>query len=132
MASLRALMRIFSYFYHALLTLFLLALSMLALTSGQSLHLDMLPWTGDSLTYWLLFSALAGLILVILAIRRTLRPLFFVWSLAVLLMMIRGFFFSSYHFAGRQDFLRALYLTVGAVIAAFGAWFQAGRQPMRK
>ena len=124
-------MRLFSYLFHGLLTLFLLAISTLALSSGQALHLGMLPWKGQSLTYWLFFSSLGGLILVVLAVRRTWRPLFFLWSLVVLAMMVRGFFFSSYYFTGPPAFRRALYLTAGALIAAFGAWFQARHEPQR-
>lgn len=131
MAALRALMRIFSYFFHGLLALFLLAISALALSSGHSLHLDMMPWHGESLAYWLFFSALAGLISVLLAIRRSWRVLFLLWSLIVLVFMVRGFFLSPYHFSSRADFYRALYLTLGALIAAFGAWFQFRRTPLK-
>jgi FtsH-binding integral membrane protein len=131
-ASLRALMRVFSYFYHLLLTLFLLAISVVAIASGQTLHLGMLPWTGRSLTWWLFFSGLGGLIFVILAIRQTARGLFFLWSLAVLVMMVRGFFFSSYYFHGRPEFYRALYLTIGAFIAVPGAWFVLRREPRKR
>jgi hypothetical protein len=111
------------------LTLFLLAIAAMALTSGQILHLDMLPWHGQSLSYWLLFSALAGLVSLILAILRTWRALFLLWSLAVLVVTVRGFFLSPYAFAGRQEFYRALYLSAGALIAALGAWFQLRLRP---
>ena len=131
MAALRALMRVFSYLFHGLLTLFLLAISLVALSSGQPLQLEMLPWQGSSLTYWLLCGALVGLVSVVLAIRRRWRPLFFLWSLAVLLLMARGFFFSRYYFAGAPEFHRALYLTAGALLAALGAWFQLRREPLR-
>lgn len=124
-------MRIFSYLFHGLLTLFLLAVSVVALSSGQKLQLSMLPWQGPALTYWLLFGGLLGLISVILAVRRKLRPLFFLWSLAVLLLMVQGFFFSRYYFTGPPEFHRALYLTGGALIAVFGAWFQLRREALR-
>ncbi len=130
-SALKTLMRLFSYLFHGLLALFLLGIALLALSSGQTLQLDMLPWQGSPLTYWLLFAALLGLISVILAILRIWRPLFFVWSLAVLLMMARGFFFSRYHFAGPPDFHRALLLTGGALIAAWGACFGWRRRPLR-
>ena len=120
----RAVVRVFSYLFHGLLTLFLLAISALALSSGEALHLEMLPWHGQSLSYWLLFSALAGLASLILAIRRTWRLMFLLWSLAVLVMMVRGFFLGPYEFAGRPEFYRALYLSAGALIAVLGAWFQ--------
>jgi hypothetical protein len=124
-------MRVFSYLFHGLLALFLLALSAVALSSGQALQLEMLPWQGQALTWWLLSTALVGLASVILAVFRKWRPLFFLWSLAVLAMMAHGFFFSHYYFAGPPEFHRALYLTAGALIAAFGAWFQARREPLR-
>ena len=131
MAALRALMRVFSYLFHLLLTLFLLAISIVALSSGQTLQLEMLPWQGQTLTWWLFGAALAGLLSVILAICRKWRPLFFLWSVAVLALMARGFFFSHYYFAGPPEFHGALYLTAGALIAALGAWFQLRREPLR-
>lgn len=127
----RAVVRIFSYLFHGLLILFLLALAVIALSSGQVLHLDMLPWHGQSLTYWLLGAALAGLLSLILAIRRTWRLLFLLWSLAVLIVMVRGFFLGPYSFAGRPEFYRALYLSAGAFIAVIGAWFQLQRPVSR-
>ena len=124
MAVLRAVMRIFSFLYHGLLALFLLAISVVALTSGQSLHLGMLPGQGRNFPLTLFCSALAGLIVVILAVRRRWRALFFLWSLAALAILVRGFFFSSYHFDGPPGFHRAIYLIAGALLAACGAWFQ--------
>ena len=123
MAALRALMRVFSYLFHGLLTLFLLGISVVALSSGQPLQLGMLPWQGRTLSWCLLAAALVGLALVILAIRRRLRPWFFLWTLAVFVMMARGFFFSHYYFADPPEFHTALYLTASALIAAIGAWF---------
>jgi len=127
----KALMRVFSYIFHGILALFLLGLSVIALSSGQVLRLDMLPWQGKALTYWLLAAAVVGLALVVMAIRRVGRPFFFLWSLVVLLMMARGFFFSPYHFEGAPDFHRALWLLAGAIIAVFGAWFVWRREALR-
>ncbi|MGA2739751.1 MAG: hypothetical protein ABSG65_20205 [Bryobacteraceae bacterium] len=131
MAALKALVRVFSYLYHGLLTVFMLAISVVALASGQPLRLEMLPWQGQTLTWWLLGAALAGLASVVLAICRKWRALFFLWSLTVLAMLARGFFFSRYYFAGPPEFHGALYLTAGALIAVFGAWFQLRREPLR-
>ena len=124
-------MRVFSYLFHGLLALFLLAIALVALSSGQALQLSMLPWQGRALTWWLLGAALAGLVFVILAVCRKWRPLFFLWSLAVLAVMAQGFFFSHYYFAGPPELRGALYLTGGALLAAFGAWFQMRREPLR-
>ena len=131
MLALKALMRFFSYIFHGLLTLFLLGVSLVALATGQLLRFEMLPWEGRKLTWWLLAMALAGLASVVLAIWGKWRPLFFLWSLGVLAMMVRGYFFGHYRFAGPPEFHRALYLTAGAIIAVFGAWFQARRQQLR-
>lgn len=131
MAALRALVCVFSYLFHGLLTLFLIGISMVALSSGQPLQLEMLPWQGQTLTWCLLGAGLAGLASVILAICRKWRPLFLLWSLAVLAMLARGFFFSHYYFAGAPEFHGALYLTAGALIAALGAWVQSRREPLR-
>jgi hypothetical protein len=130
-AALRALVCVFSYLFHGLLTLFLIGISMVALSSGQPLQLEMLPWQGQTLTWCLLGAGLAGLASVILAICRKWRPLFLLWSLAVLAMLARGFFFSHYYFAGAPEFHGALYLTAGALIAALGAWVQSRREPLR-
>ena len=125
-------MRIYSYLFHGLLILFLLAISMLALSSGQVLHLDMLPWHGSSLSYWLFFCALAGLLSLVLAILGKWRVLFVLWSLTVLVVMIRGFFLGPYSFSGRPAFYQALYLSAGALIAAFGACVQIRRPTVHR
>jgi hypothetical protein len=126
----RTVVRLFSFLFHGLLALFLLALSVMALSSGQSLHLGMLPWHGQSLTYWLLFSALLGLVSLVLALGRTWRFVFVLWSLVVLVMMVRGFFLGPYEFHGRPDLHRALILSACALVAVPGAWFQL-RRPKR-
>jgi uncharacterized BrkB/YihY/UPF0761 family membrane protein len=65
---------------------------------------------------------LAGLVTVILAIRGKWRPLFFVWSLAVTLLLVKGYIFSGYRFVP-GEFRTAMYLIVGSVIALIGSWF---------
>jgi hypothetical protein len=80
--------------------------------------------------YTLFFGALLGLLTVILAIKGSLRPLFFVWSLVVTLLMVKGYIFSGYHF-GPGEFNRVLYLIGGSVIALIGAWVQMSRKPVK-
>ena len=83
MGVVKTLLRFFSYLFHALLVLFLLAVSGLTLLlGGQSLHLGMLPWTGSTLTRVVFFGSMGGLVALLLAIRGRLRALFFLWSLA--------------------------------------------------
>jgi hypothetical protein len=123
----KALMRYYSYLFHLLLALFLLAVSGLALASGSpSLHLGMLPWTGQTLTYILFFGALAGLIAVFLAMKGTLRILFLLWSALVAIFLIKGYIFSGYKFQV-GEFKTAMYLIVASLIALPGAWFQLRR-----
>jgi len=123
----KALMRYYSYLFHLLLALFLLAVSGLALATGSAnLRLDMLPWTGQTLTYVLFFGALGGLIAVLLAMKGTLRILFLLWSLLVAIFLIKGYIFSGYKFQ-TGEFRTAIYLIVASLIAIPGAWFQLTR-----
>ena len=122
-------MRYFSFLFHLFLVLFLIAVSGLALASGTpSLNLKMLPWAGTTLPYVLFFGALAGLLIVLLAIRGTLRILFVIWSLLVAVLLLKGYIFSGYKF-GTGEFKTAIYLIVASLIALLGAWFQFRHTP---
>jgi hypothetical protein len=130
-ALLKGLMRFFGYLYHGLLALFLLAISGVALSTGMhSLKMNMLPWSGESLTWWLFGGSLVGLIIVVLAVKRILPALFFVWSLVVAGFMLKGYVFSGYHFGG-GDFRTAMCLIAGAVISLVGAWYGMKQRPAR-
>ena len=119
-----AIVRYYSYIFHGLLAIFLIAVSGMALAvSPQSLHLDVLPWTGSTLTYVVFFGGLFGLLTVVLAILRKLPALFFIWSLVVTVMMIKGYVFSGYGFEP-GGFSTAVELTVGSLIAIAGPWSQ--------
>jgi len=123
----KALLSFFSYVFHGLLCLILIVLSCLATIAGaQTLRLGVLPWTGSTLLYVLFFGALAGLATVLLAIKGTWRPLFFVWSLVVLLLLVKGYVFSGYHFSP-GEYRTAGFLMVGSAIAVVGAWARMGR-----
>jgi hypothetical protein len=125
----KALVRFCSYLFHAVLAIFLIAVSLVALSSGlQALHLDMLPWTGATLIHFTLFGGLFGLLTVVLATMGTWRVLFFLWSLAVTVLMIKGYIFSGYHFEP-GEFRTALYLIAGSILALLGAWFQLRSKP---
>ncbi|MCL4403079.1 MAG: hypothetical protein M1436_10540 [Acidobacteria bacterium] len=132
MELVRAIMRFFSYLYHGLLALFLLAIAFLAIaTNSHTLHLDMLPWSGKALSYWLFFGALFGLATLVLAVKGIARVLFFAWSVVVLLFLLKGYIFSNYYFRGGQ-YQTALLLGIGAAIAVAGAWFQLRAEPKMK
>jgi hypothetical protein len=91
----------------------------------------MLPWTGSTLTYALLAGSLFGLLTLFLALRGSLRALFFLWALAVTVLLVKGYFINPYHFA-TGEVRTALYLIAGSLIALIGAWFQMFRQVGRR
>jgi hypothetical protein len=129
--AVKTLLRLFSYLFHFLLALFLIAVSAFALTSGApSLQLGMLPWTGSTLGWVVLGGSLYGLISVLLAIASKWRLLFFLWALAVAVLLIRGYIFTSYHFP-QGGVSTAVGLTVGSLLALLGAWFQLFRRRER-
>jgi hypothetical protein len=119
---LKALMRYYSYLFHILLALLLLAISGVAMLSGSpSLQLGMLPWTGSTLLRVLFYGSLTGIAIVILAMRGILRILFLLWSLAVAVLLIKGYIFSGYRFSP-GEFNTALYLIGGSLLALPGAF----------
>jgi hypothetical protein len=123
------LLRIYSYLYELILSLFVLGLGLVAILSrGSGLHLGMLPWTGHRLTHWLLLSGTAGLLSLSLALAGKLRFLFLLFSLAVFGLMVRGYFLGAYAFSGQDEFRMAIWMTLGALVAIFGAWSQVRRK----
>ena len=133
MEIIRTLLRFYSYLFHGLLALFLIAISGLAMASdAPNLHLDMLPWRGSTLLHVLFFGSFAGLLTLILALYGTLRFLFFLWSLVVAVLLVKGYVFSGYRFAP-GELKTAAWLMALAWIAVLGAWFQMTRErPARK
>jgi hypothetical protein len=129
----KALLRVFAYIFGGLLALFVTVISLVAFTSHSPLNLTFLPWTGDVLTYWLLGLGLFGLFTLLLAMSGKARVLFFLWWLALFVLLLRGLFLSSYSFSGPLNFKAAAYLTVGSLAAALGAFPWAQKPgPIRK
>ena len=124
MAALKTVISWLSYLFHLLLALLLLGLASIALASGpESLHLEMLPWSGATLNYLLLGGALFGLVSVVLAVLGRVKFLFLLWSFAVAVLLTKGYIFSSYRF-GAGGWHSAAYLIAASWIAVAGAWFQ--------
>jgi hypothetical protein len=92
-------------------------------TGPASLRLDMLPWSGATLTHVVFFGGLAGLLTLVLAFFHKLPVLFFAWSLMVPALMIKGYVFSGYGFEP-GGFATAMELLAGALIAIAGPWMQ--------
>jgi len=124
LAALKTVVSWFGYLFHFLLALLLLGLAGIAVASGpRSLHLEMLPWSGSSLEYILLGGALFGLLSIFFAVTGRLRILFLLWSLAVAVLLTKGYIFSNYRF-GAGELRHATYWIAAAWVAVAGAWFQ--------
>jgi len=110
------------YSFHLILAFLMIGVSAVVWTSGSNnLRLGMLPWTGVSLTHVLFWGGAIALVCLLLAITGWLRFLFPIWALVVLVMMVRGYLFSSYTFKGRTEFEWVLLLLFGALLAFFGS-----------
>ena len=110
------ILRLLAYLFHFILALFLLGLASIALMSNRPLHLDMLPWKGENLSTWLIWGALGGLASVVLAVTGWFRYLFPLWTLVVLVLMVRGYLLQPYTFEGKDAFYQTLYLIGGALL----------------
>jgi hypothetical protein len=129
----RGIVKIFSYSFHLVLALFLMGMSIVALSSGLELQLGMFPWQSGRLAVWVLILNLVGIGTILLALSGKVRVLFPAWSLAVLIGMIRGFFLGPYNFfSGPLSFSWAIYLTLAAILASIGAWLQYRKAPAQR
>jgi hypothetical protein len=125
------ILRGYSYLFHLVLCLFLLAMTIVAMSSTATFSLEILPWKGDELTQWLLWGSIAGLISIVLAVTGIFRFLFPVWALVVLVMMIRGYLLQPYSFGGTDPFYKALGF-IGAALLAFLASLTLFRSTRRR
>ena len=122
------LLRVYAYAFHLVLALFLIGIGVMALTGGTTLTLGMLPWEGVVLTRMVVALGALGILCVALAVTGAARWLFPLWTLFVLIMMLRGFFLSSYSFSGAGGFKSAVWITVGAFVAFAGSLSLFGRR----
>ena len=111
-------LRIYSYIYHLVLSLILVAIAIVTYSGGvHNLNLPMLPWKGAALTQWVLGLGIAGLVSTILAFTGVFRFLFPIWCLTVVVMMVRGFFLSQYVYEGPEHFRTIVWVVAGAIVA---------------
>ncbi len=121
-------MRVYSYLFHLALALVMIALGAIAWLSGQPLNINVLPWNGAALTYWLFFGGLGGALITLLAIWGRLPVLFVLWAVVVPVMLVRGFFFSSYTFGATSTSIStALWFISAALLAFLGSLFTMRR-----
>jgi hypothetical protein len=123
LAAIALLLRLYSYLFHLLLSLFLIGISGVAIVNGKALELRMLPWSGFATNHWVLGLGIAGLASLFLATTRSMRWVFPLWALGVFIAMARGFFVTPYSFEGAEAFRSASWLTLGALVAFLGSLF---------
>ena len=130
MRAIAWLLRVFCYLFHTILSVALLALGGVAVLSGaEHMKVQTLPWEGAELNHWLIGLGIAGLASVFLAVTGRLRFLLILWSIYVLVMLVKGVFLtSSVSFEGPNDFHNWLLLTGGAVLAMLGSFSLLGQR----
>src|SRR5215510_9113577 len=128
MTMLTTLLRLVSYLFHLPIALFFFALGCFALLQGVDLNLDMLPWSGSRLTWWIFGLSLFGLLSLALAILRKVRFLFGIYSLIVFGLVVYGVFLSRYRFDGSAGFRNGILLCLLALVAALGAILPSRRE----
>jgi hypothetical protein len=124
------LLRAYSYVFHLILSLFLIGTALLT-TSGEQIRLTgLLPFNANNIVRGLLVLGAFGLISTFLAIAGIFRYLYAIWVTAILVLTIRGIFFSSYAFPDRHGFENALWFAF-AVMAAFAGGISVLMRPRR-
>jgi hypothetical protein len=125
------LLRVYSYLFHLGLSIFLMGMAIVAMLSSNRLRLEMLPWQGDDLAQWLLWGNAAGILSIILAVTGIFRYLFPLWTMIVLVVMVRGYLLQPYSFGGRDQFYSTLWLIGGAFVAFLASLTLFGRKKRR-
>ena len=121
MRAVSRILRIFSYVFEILLSLFMLALG---LVGGSQLDLHgLLPWEPPVLGRWLIILSLIGIVCTVLAITGWFRYIYPLWTLAVVVMLFLGFIFSQYSFehGGLFTFSQSIWLFALALLAFIGS-----------
>jgi uncharacterized membrane protein YkvI len=115
------LLRFYSYLFHLAVSFFLLGLGIVSAASSTPLHLDAFGLPAEKALLGVFVLGIVGLFSTVLAFTGTFRLLFPLWAAAVVWLMVKGFFLSSYAFSGLAGFRSAILLTLGAIASFFGA-----------
>lgn len=115
------LLRMFSYFFHLLSSVFLLGIASIALLNHQSLNLRMLPFGEGKLVAGAFVLGLFGLTATLLAFTKLFRYLFPLWAAGTVYSLVRGYFFSSYSFGSHEEVRWAMFYIAASVVALTGA-----------
>jgi hypothetical protein len=96
----------------------------ISLASGESLRLEQVPGEGPTTAYWLMAGFVIGGLCTLFGALGKARLLFFVWTVVVFLMMVRGYIFSPYTFEGSDHFRMSVYVMAAAFVAMLGGFAQ--------
>ena len=121
MSFVNGLLKFYAYLFHLALSTFLIGIAILAATGHQTLRLEMLPFDHERLISRVSMMSLAGFICIFLALVRIFEIVFPLWSLALLGLLVWGFFFTSYSFSGTIGLGGALLLILAALLAFYGS-----------
>ncbi len=118
-----AILRTYSYIYHLLISIAMIAMAFVAwLSDNYNLKQDMLPWEGHTLINFMFLLGFLGVVSVVLCFLGKLRLLFLIWALAVVVMLFRGILLGGMRFENADAFRSALYFIAAGLFALFGAW----------
>lgn len=125
------ILRLYSLAFHALFVLVILAMVLIVLLSRPStVNFYLLPWEGGALIYGLSVLAVIGAVILLFAWRGQLNGAFLAWSVLVVALVIRYYFFSPYRFTpGSGDVLAALVVILASMLAALGAYVKQQKYP---
>jgi hypothetical protein len=114
-------LKFYAYLFHLGVCGFLLGIAILARTGNQALRLEMLPFNQGDLISRVSLLSLIGFICILLALARIFEFVFPLWSLAVVIVLVWGFFFTSYSFEGVKGLQSALLFVLAAILALYGS-----------
>ena len=105
------LLRVFSYLFHLVLSLFLLGIGLVGKLSSAtaSFYTPLLPGDAADQAFYAICLGLTGLVSVVLAASGKFRPLLVLWALAVVVLYFRGFFWGAYTYSGEDEFKSVLW-----------------------
>lgn len=111
------LLRWFALLFHTLFAAAVLILAVIsALSPPHELWFPVLPWSGRQLAVGLASLGVLGILVVWAAARGKARLLWLVWSVVVLVLIVRGYWFSDYRFTPESSQLRTAFVAVAAAL----------------
>lgn len=112
----RLLLRGYANLFHLVVTGAMGLLGLIGkLSDTTNLKLEFLPWTGADLINGLLAIGFFGIVAVILNLTGFFRWLLPITSLALAVLLFRGFFWTPFRFEGPDEFYWVAALVAGAV-----------------